>query len=147
MNTYEAGQSLSRIFSLQNFMELDRIPYVQTVMDSCGWMDAKRFDCVVKELCSELKGNVHLKPGHYIEKYRELAKNHDWESKREVKCATCNGDLFIMSWVQSMASGQKLRIASPCLSCNSKYKAKVNLDFVLCEALEPALAKPEWEIE
>ena len=148
MNTYEAGQSLSRIFSLQTFMEPDRIPYVQTIMDSCGWMQAGRFDQVVKELCLELKGNAHLKPGHYVAKYRELAQKHDWETKVETKCATCNGDLFIMLWVASQQSGEKLRIASPCPSCNSKYKAKANLDFVLCEAPEPALAKPdEWETE
>ena len=78
MNREQCVESLKRVFTLQNIGPEHQAAYAETIMEGCGWMDAYRFEEVTKYLCSNLKTNWRLKPGHFREVYQSMAESKGW---------------------------------------------------------------------
>jgi len=132
-------RSLQPVYVLQHFQPEEVAPYAEVIHQSCGWMDASRFDLVCKALVAEIKTNVRLKPAHFIVKYKELAARNGWDKQSDSRCTACAGQHFVYVWVRD-EQGREYRAMKGCARCNEGMS---NLKPGLVEIPEPAERRPK----
>lgn len=119
MDRNSCMNSLQRVFVLQHFTPDEVGPYAEAIYESCGWIDALRFEMVCKALVAELKSNVRLKPGHFIGKYKDLAVRNNWNKADgdSRACGSCGGVGLVYVWVKD-EEAREFKAMRGCGSCN-----------------------------
>ena len=108
--------SLYRLSKTESERDHDKA-YLNTILDSIGWMDPIQFDEVCGMIAQTAGGMKKPMPKDFIGAFKDLSSKRKWTRPQREACQRCEGIGFIDTILTNIETLEKRATMRPCPSC------------------------------
>ena len=93
--------------------------YLNTILDSIGWMDSTQFDEVCRKIAQTAGGMKKPMPKDFIGAFKDLSSRHNWTKEKVNSCQQCEGLGLVDTSITNTETLEHHKVMKPCPGCRS----------------------------
>ena len=93
--------------------------YLNTILDSIGWMDSTQFDEVCRKIAQTAGGMKKPMPKDFIGAFKDLSSKKNWTKAKVNNCQQCEGLGLVDTSVMKVDTLEHHKAMKPCPGCRT----------------------------
>jgi len=93
--------------------------YLNTILDSIGWMDSTQFDEVCRKISQTAGGMKKPMPKDFIAAFKDLSSKKNWTKAKVNNCQQCEGLGLVDTSVMKVDTLEHHKAMKPCPGCRT----------------------------